>query len=359
MSGQNELTRFGTLHIERYYGSLAGMLKRFDKAARKDAFTGHDRAAFEEWRKQERSCLSGLLGLDRLSRQDPLHSEITERVRLSDGILREKVLLETEEDVTMPLFLLIPPETPKGVFIALPGHLGGGRYSVAGCYEIPAVREQIELFHYDYGRRLARMGYVTVCPDCRGFGERRDAPLTGDGPEQFLNGSCKSLSNMALPLGLTVIGLCVFDGMVLIDYLEQRGGWPLDNLGCIGFSGGGMQTMYLAALDERIKRAVISGYFYGFRDSLLILNDNCPCNYVPGLWEHLDMGDILSLFAPKPVFIQSCENDHLNGPRGLSNVLEQLAVLQKSYALFDAEDQICHDIRPGEHCFHEEILKNL
>ena len=75
------------------------------------------------------------------------------------------------------------------------------------------------------------------------------------------------------------------------DRLSGREGeWNTEHLGCVGFSGGGLQTLYLAALDERVRYAVISGYLYGFKDSLLELNGNCSCNYVPGLWNALDMG---------------------------------------------------------------------
>ena len=65
---------------------------------------------------------------------------------------------------------------------------------------------------------------------------------------------------MGEPLGIPVAGMLVWDLMRLIDYLELRGEWDMEHLGCLGFSGGGMQTLYLAALDERVQYAVISGY---------------------------------------------------------------------------------------------------
>lgn len=70
-----------------------------------------------------------------------------------------------------------------------------------------------------------------------------------------------------------------WDLMRLIDYVAARGAWSLRELGCVGFSGGGMQTLYLAALDERVRWALISGYLYGVRDAQLTLNNNCSCNY--------------------------------------------------------------------------------
>ena len=38
-----------------------------------------------------------------------------------------------------------------------------------------------------------------------------------------------------------------------------------------------MQTLWLSALDERVRWAIVSGYLYGVRDSLLELNNNCSC----------------------------------------------------------------------------------
>ena len=150
---------------------------------------------------------------------------------------------------------------------------------------------------------------------------------------------------MAESLGLTLIGLLTFDAMRIIDYLEERKEWG--EIMAIGFSGGGMQTLYLATLDERVKAAVISGYFYGFKDSFVRLNNNCSCNFVPSLFLHFDVADIAGLVAPRPLVIQSAREDHLAGERGLENVLEPMDELKKVYSLLGAENRICHHIVGG------------
>lgn len=155
---------------------------------------------------------------------------------------------------------------------------------------------------------------------------------------------------------MTVAGMCTWDAMRLIDYIYERDEWDVENLGAVGFSGGGMQLLWLAALDERVKRSIISGYLYGYKDALMILNGNCNCNYVPNLWKHFDMGDVMSLTAPRSLTIQSCRNDHLNGPRGLENVYEQLDIVKAAYALYPEASTPLHDIREGGHCWHEEVL---
>lgn len=352
------------IEIPRFYGSLPGMLRKYDKYARKDYFHGQTREEFETWRQQTRGMLRGLLGLDRMETCE-LEPVTEETVTLESGIRREKVRIQVEPDTWMPMYILIPHEAMAAreegarpeCFLALPGHQGGGKYSVAGCYDIPAVMDKIRFFNYDYGMQLAKRGYVALCPDCRGFGERRDEGLRKPGDEKaFLTSTCYQLAHMAEPLGETVAGMCTWDAMRLIDYVYERGEWNTDTLGVVGFSGGGMQTLWLSALDDRVKQCIISGYLYGYKDSLLILNGNCNCNYVPHLWEHVDMGDIASLIAPRPLAVQSCCDDHLNGPRGLVNVTEQLEIVRAAYALYGEERYPIHDVREGEHCWHEEIL---
>lgn len=344
--------------IEACYGSLSSMLRKFDRFARQDCFRGQSVEEFEEWREKTRGLLSGLLGLEKMEECD-LHPITMEKaVTLPDGIRREHIRIQTEPDIWMTMYLLIPADADPNtrLFLCPPGHNGAGKYTVAGLGEYGAIKEKIEQYQYDYGMQLAKKGFVAVCPDCRGFGERREEVADAKDPVLGLKGDCYWLAHMGEPLGIPVAGMLVWDLMRLIDYLELRNEWDTEHIGCLGFSGGGMQTLYLAALDERIQYAVISGYMYGFRDALLTLNRNCSCNYIPHLWEHLDMGDIASLIAPRLLVIQSCRQDRLNGPRGIVNAVEQAAVIEKAYRLCHAEKLPLHDICEGGHQWHGERL---
>lgn len=344
--------------IEACYGSLSSMLRKFDRFARQDCFRGQSVEEFEEWREKTRRLLSGLLGLEKMEECDLHPITMEEAVTLPDGIRREHIRIQTEPDIWMTMYLLIPADADPNtrLFLCPPGHNGAGKYTVAGLGEYGAIKEKIEQYQYDYGMQLAKKGFVAVCPDCRGFGERREAVADAKDPVLGLKGDCYWLAHMGEPLGIPAAGMLVWDLMRLIDYLELRNEWDTEHIGCLGFSGGGMQTLYLAALDERIQYAVISGYMYGFRDALLTLNRNCSCNYIPHLWEHLDMGDIASLIAPRPLVIQSCRQDRLNGPRGIVNAVEQAAVIEKAYRLCHAEKLPLHDICEGGHQWHGERL---
>ena len=343
-----------TVHIDTYYEDEPAFRERLKREGRSAAFKGTTPGDFEAWQIATRARLFDLMGLSIMDRM-PIEVRELDRVQIAGGIVRTHAMLQVEHNVWMPFYLL-EPQTPKldahgckRCYICPHGHQGAGAASVAGVTGVPAVDDAVRKFNYDYGLRLARMGYVTVCPDARGWGYRRDWKGQGDDENSFLRGTCLNQARMAEPLGLTVAGLNAWDNMRLIDYLETRGDIAMDDLGCFGFSGGGYMTLYLAALDPRVRKAFVSGYLYGVDDSLLHLNGNCSCNYVPGLWRLLDMGDIASLVAPRPLLVQSCEGDHLNGARGLANVDEQLDIVRDAYELVGHASDLSHEVCPGGH----------
>jgi dienelactone hydrolase len=333
------------------YGSADYLRNRFETTGRRSCFSAADVDGWRVWRGQLRSTIKDLVGLDRMERT-PLHPRITETVQC-EGYRRERVEIDTEPGVVMPLYVLVPDGLRGTVpaILAPHGHLSGGKYATTGRREISqAMSDTIDQHNYDYGVQAVKRGYVVFCPDARGQGERREK--SHGHPEQLLEWSCKNLQRMGLPLGRTVAGMWTWDLMVLLDYVATRSEVAGEKVGCIGLSGGGLQTLYLAALDERISCAVISGYFYGVADSLLNMSDNCDCNFVPHLWEHVDMGDIAALIAPRPLLFESARGDPLNGPRGMANVLEQYAVTEKAYTVAGVPDQLTIDIFDGGHMWH-------
>jgi dienelactone hydrolase len=338
----------------QYYTTMEYLLARYDVLARQ---LGHRATTLDEhdrWRHELRARLRQITGIDTMLQCDLL-PEITERVVL-DGYLRERVLIQTEPGVVMPVYVLVPGDLAPGeqrpAVIAPHGHSSGGKFSPAGRRDIPALVETIAEHNYDYGVQLVRQGVVVLCPDARGFGERREWPLQGVGADLLLSSSCAVLNHMAIPLGQTVTGMWAWDLMRLADYVGTRPDCDARRLGCAGLSGGGLQTLWFAALDERVCCAVVSGYFYGYRDSLLKLGNNCSCNYVPHLWETADMGDIAALIAPRPLLIETGSRDPLNGERGVANVEEQVTIARQAYGLLGVTSRFEHDVFEGEHMWH-------
>lgn len=335
-----------------YLTSEQYFVERFDRLSRQMGLpAGITLEQFPAWQAQLREKLWSLLGLDNFEQTD-LDPEY-DPPETFDGYTSQRVVISTEPGIRMPFYLLTPADMQPGerrpVMLALAGHGGGGKEAVAGRREIPVVAERIDFYRYDYGLQLVKAGYVVLCPDARGFGERREKAAQGDEPEKITGKSCEMLNHMGQPLGQTVAGMLTWDLLRLVDYVQTRPDCDLDRLGCIGLSGGGMQTLWLTIFDQRVKAAVSSGYFYGYKDALLRLNANCSCNYVPGLWQTADIGDLGALVCPRPLLIESGLQDPLNGERGLLNVIEQLNFTRQAYRLCAAEENLYHSVFDGPH----------
>jgi len=154
---------------------------------------------------------------------------------------------------------------------------------------------------------------------------------------------------MGIPLGRCAIGMSTWDLVKLCDYIQTRPDCDPDRIGCAGLSGGGLQTLFVAAVDTRIKCACTSGYFYGAMEALLEMSENCDCNYVPNLWVHFDLCDIASLIAPRPLIIETGLRDDLNGKSGINNVKPQYSITKAVYEISGYADAIAHSMFDAGH----------
>lgn len=338
-----------------FYTTQAHFEALFDGAGQADAFRAETEAECLVWQAALREKLYHVLGCDTM-RHAPAKARILETVAC-DGYTRIKMLIHTEPDVQMPFYLLQPDGCTEGTrrraVIACHGHCGGGKDAVAGIRDVQPVIDAIAEYNYNYGEQLARLGYMVFCPDARGFGERREKALQGDAAWQITGSSCSTLNSMALSLGQSVTGMWLWDLMRLVDYILSRED-VVDSPAVVGLSGGGLQALWLAAMDTRMRCAVVSGYFYGYRESLLS-EECCSCNYVPNLWRMVDIGDVGALIAPRPLVIETGTEDSLNGASGLGNVLPQVDTVRRAMALFGATNHLYHDIFQGGHRFHGDM----
>lgn len=300
-----------------------------------------------------------------------------ERVE-EEGYIRHKFRMETLPGVFMPFYMLVPEgvseEKPARTVIAVPAH-GANKDTVAGVPACRTVREKLEKSPKEaYGLWLVKRGYVALCPDPPGYGERIEpppgeatafAPPSAEDPgEEDASGqnplgcSCKDLAQTAEAFGLSFTALEIWDLMRLTDFAVRQKEIDGKRIGCAGFSGGGQYAMWLAALDERIRAAVVSGYVHGYYDSILDVH-LCPCNYAPGLWRLGDISDICSLIAPRPLFVENGLRDPLNGYRGIAGPKEQVDRIRKAYRLYGREERLVHVTPEGSHQWYGECYDFL
>jgi dienelactone hydrolase len=320
---------------------------RFDAVSRKLGFNASDTASWQHWRTQLRAKLREITGYDSLV-PAPSDAVVLEEVKF-DGYTRQRIDIHTEPDVVMPIYVLVPDDIsgPVPAIMTPHGHGSGGKYCVVDNRIDEEVSKAIDFYNYTYAVQYVREGFIVFAPDARGFGERQERGALERG--SLMASSCQALNNMAYPLGQTVTGMWTWDMHRLVDYIQSRPDADGLKIGCAGLSGGGLQTLWAAALDERIGCAVVSGYMYGYKQSLLDQHGHCSCNYVPHLYEYADMGDIAALIAPRPLLIETGDEDTLNGADGLDNVKPQVEIAREAYRVAGNEDDLYHDIFHGPH----------
>ena len=207
-----------TFHTTREH-----LRKLMDTRALKLPLNTDSVASYESWKQTLRAKIAELLGMP-LYQSCPLNPQTLETVQM-DGYRRVKMSIDTEPGVTMPFYVLLPDNPSCGklpAVLAPHGHVSFGKEAVVGNGTFAQLRETIEAHNYDYGVQAVKQGIIALCPDARGFGERREKYIQGDAPEDKLSSSCQYLNIMAMGLGMNVAGMWTWDLMRLIDYAQSR-----------------------------------------------------------------------------------------------------------------------------------------
>ena len=109
-----------------------------------------------------------------------------------------------------------------------------------------------------------------------------------------------------------------------------------------------MLALFTAALDTRIRAAVISGYFCSWKFDIQAMH-HCLCNYVPGMSQFGDVGDIGALLAPRPVLIEHGTHDEI---MPLAGVRSAVRSARRAWATFGQPRALRTDIFEGGHMIH-------
>jgi len=247
----------------------------------------------EAWRDTARKKLAELLGMEKFRKVEP-QLRIEYEKQLEDAV-ELRFTFASEAGYRVPCHLLLPRGVEKPpVMICLQGHSRGMHISL-GRPKFPGDEEDIFGGDRDFCVRAVKEGFAAIALEQRNFGERGG---NEKGPR------CLESTMTALLMGRTTIGERVWDVQRLIDVLEAHFGDRVDTdcVCCMGNSGGGTATAYIAALEDRVKLAMPSCAMCTYKDSIGAM-EHCTCNYVPHIAEYFDMGDLMAMAWPK-CFVQ-------------------------------------------------------
>jgi dienelactone hydrolase len=325
------------------FDPVAWTLRRHDEAPLKLTFRATNRKQAEAWQRELRAKLIELLG------GFPARGQLkpqTLEVREFPTHRREKFVFESRPGVGVLGYLLTPKNAsgPVPVAVCIPGH-GRGVDDIVGIDEQGRDRTERRSYQFDFGIQVAERGMAALAIEPMAFGCRRDEKTKAKGATSY---ACQPVAGSALLLGETMIGWRVYDVMRAIDWIETRPELDAKRVGCIGISGGGTCTLFSAALEPRIKAALVSGYINTFRACIMSMS-HCMDNYVPGILNWAEMYDVAGLIAPRPLFCEGGDRDPIFPVEAAH---QSFARVKKVYEVFGAGDATQQDTFSGVHEFH-------
>lgn len=184
---------------------------------------------------------------------------------------------------------------------------------------------------------LVRKGFIVFAFDPVGQGERLEYPdntteksrVGGPTSEHSYPGT------QAFIAGGSQARHMIWDGIRAVDYLLTRKEVDPSRIGITGRSGGGTQSAYIAAFDERIHAAAPECYITTFTRLLQSIGPQDAEQNLPGaISRGLDHGDFLIVRAPKPALMITTTRDMFS----IQGARETAAEVAKTYHAYDAGD---------------------
>ena len=203
-----------------------------------------------------------------------------------DGYRVEKLVFQTRPGIWMTANAYVPDKPGRlPAILQVHGHW-------AGAKQDPVVQSRCIV--------AAKLGFFVLCVDAFGAGERGLGKKLGEYHGEMVAATL-------FPVGLPLSGLQVYENMRAVDYLQTRPEVNSQQIGITGASGGGNQSMYAGAFDERF-RCVVPTCSVGNYQAYLSAAC-CMCEVVPGALKFTEEGDVLGLAAHRGLMVTSATKD--------------------------------------------------
>lgn len=279
-----------------------------------------------EWKKKK-GKLRKLIWDNAGSKPDhqlKLNFEVTGVIKRKEYQI-QKIIFQSRKNYYVTGNLYIPNK--KGVYpgiLNVHGHCSDGR-----------LNEGIQL----RAHILALSGYVCLSTDTIGSGER--STHHGEFEHHGIH-----LGASLMEVGQTLLGMQLVDNMRAIDLLQSLPFVDSNKIGVTGESGGGAQTMWVSAMDDRVKASIPVVSVGSFEK--YIMGSNCHCEVLPEGLNFFEESGLLSLIAPRALMILNANRD-FNPTFSPLEMARSFESAKKTYRLFQSEENIQHHVLNGVH----------
>jgi len=341
------------------------------------SFRKNEFKSINTWRKEAKGKLTERLGIPDIGK---LPTVTVKNKTVFDGLSIEEISWQLPYGRATEAIVL-KPQNAKG---KLPGILafhdhGGNKYF--GKRKITRTSEQHPLMQehqrdyysgFAWANEIAKRGYVVMVSDAFPFESRR--VHLSDVPERFRNGLNDldpekpknivaynewasdhehTMAKSLFSAGTTWPGVFFAEDQKALDVLCAREDVDASKIGCGGLSGGGMRTVFMGGLDERIKCAVCVGFMTTWKDFILYKSfTHTWMTYVPITPNELDFPEILGLRVPLPTLVLNDADDDLYT---MPEMQRADSILKEVYAKANAADKYKCSFHPGPHKFDAKM----
>ena len=299
----------------------------------------HTLSGWQERQNNVRKILSDIVGPFPL--KTPLNAK-TIRIINKDGFRVEQIVFESQPGFFVTSSLYIPAIINKG---KAPAILYCSGHTTEGYRNI--VYQHIIL-------NLVKKGFIVFAFDPVGQGERKEyidlnsgiSSVIGPTDEHSYPGAQVLIS------GSSYAKYMIWDGIRAVDFLLSRKEVDPDRIGITGRSGGGTQSAYIAAFDDRIKAAAPEGYITSFTRLLQSIGpQDAEQNLFNEIERGIDHADLLEVRAPKPTMIITTTRDFFS-IQGARETAKEVS------GVFDAYGQADNFSMVEDDAPHESTKKN-
>jgi dienelactone hydrolase len=327
----------------------------------------------DTWRKTAKQKLVDRLGIPNLGNIP----KVTVKNKMEyDGLSIEEISWQLPYGRPTEAIVLKPLNATGKLPAILAFHdHGGNKYF--GKQKITRTSHQHELMQEhqrDYysgnawANEIAKRGYVVMVSDAFPFESRR--VLLSDVPAVITNGLKDShpdtresieaynewagqhehiMAKSLFSAGTSWPAVFFAEDQKALDILCAREDVDPSRIGCGGLSGGGMRTVFMGGLDERIKCAVCVGFMTTWKDFVLYKSyTHTWMTYVPILPNELDFPEILGLRAPLPTLVLNDSEDQLYT---MPEMQRADTILKEVYTKAKASNKYKCSYYPGPHKF--------
>lgn len=205
-----------------------------------------------------------------------------------DDYIQKLIEYNVGESERVKSYLLVPKLNQNKYPAILAIHQHAGNWNVGKSEVVGLTNNEM----YSYGLDLVKRGYIVIAPDIIGFEDRKGVGEYGadrEGQkayERFL--FCDYLVHGSTLQAKTLHDLSVaIDVLYSFDYIDKS------NIGAIGHSLGGQETVWIEWFDKRIKVGASSCGISMIED---IIKNRILHNfylYVPNMLNYCDMDEIV------------------------------------------------------------------